>query len=128
MNFSHQREVILDYLKGTKNHPTAEEVYNHVRKENPKISLGTVYRNLNLLAENNIILRLHMENGIDHFDADTSIHHHFYCKKCGRVYDIELPLEIDIQKLTEQINSKVNFLADGCMIYFYGTCSNCQKK
>ena len=81
--YSRQRESIKDFLATRKDHPTADMVYQNVRRQNPNISLGTVYRNLTLLAESGEINRLNMGDGVDHFDADTSPHYHLLCTKCG---------------------------------------------
>ncbi|WNY25045.1 transcriptional repressor [Methanolapillus millepedarum] len=82
-----QKMKILEYLSGTKSHPTAETVYAEVSKEIPTISLSTVYRNLNMMAENNEILKFEVGNEA-HYDADTSFHHHAYCRFCKTVFDI----------------------------------------
>lgn len=72
LKYSRQRELIKDFLMTRKDHPTADIVYRNVRKQNPSISLGTVYRNLTLLADIGEISRLNVGDGVDHFDADTS--------------------------------------------------------
>lgn len=128
MNYSKQRDLILKFLKSTKTHPTADEVYEAVRIEEPNISLGTVYRNLNLLAANNMILRLHMNDGIDHFDADTSEHFHFYCNNCGRVFDLSTTVPAKLPKLCKAASEGVDGLIEGCKIYFYGKCKSCIEK
>ena len=84
---SRQRDSILQFLMTRKDHPTADIIYMNVRQRNPSISLGTVYRNLTLLAENGEIKRLNMGDGVDHFDADTSPHYHLFCEKCGGVVE-----------------------------------------
>ena len=71
VRYSRQREAIKNYLLSTTSHPTAEMVYNNIRKELPNISLGTVYRNLNFLADNNEVLRLNCGDGYVHFDGCT---------------------------------------------------------
>ena len=82
MNLKHskQRDSIKEFLKGRKDHPTAAVVYENVRKTIPNISLGTVYRNLTLLADIGEISRIHVGDGVDHFDADISPHYHFICR------------------------------------------------
>lgn len=82
-----QRQLIRDLLANNDSHPTADEIYELARKRNPSISRGTVYRNLNLLAECGEIKRLQMPSGPDHFDPSTAPHHHFLCRKCGRILD-----------------------------------------
>ena len=88
LKYSRQRQVIFDFLMTRKDHPSAEVVYQNVRQEYPNISLGTVYRNLSLLADMGEIQRLRVGDGIDHFDADTSEHYHFVCSECGCVTDL----------------------------------------
>ena len=90
IKYSRQREAILLYLRSTKSHPTAENVYTEIRKEFPKISLGTVYRNLNLLVDQGEILRLNCGDGVEHFDAKTEPHNHFACRTCGAVIDLPI--------------------------------------
>ena len=90
LKYSRQREAIKEFLATRKDHPTADVVYQNIREIYPHISLGTVYRNLTLLSDIGEILRLHLSDGVDHFDADTSLHYHFICKDCGSVIDLEM--------------------------------------
>ena len=91
LKYSRQRESIKASLMNRKDHPTADAVYASIREEFPNISLGTVYRNLNLLVELGEVQKLTFGDGKDHFDADTSLHYHFVCRSCGAV--IDLPME-----------------------------------
>ncbi len=124
IKFSRQRQAILDYLCSTKEHPTADTVYLHVRKQYPKVSLGTVYRNLNLLADDGEILRLHCGDGSDRFDGNPKPHYHFLCEECGRVIDLHLePLDhIDVL-------AGVGFEGTvlGHTVLFHGICPECKK-
>ena len=90
LKYSRQREAIKDFLMTRIDHPTADVVYSNVRTEFPNISLGTVYRNLTLLADLGEIARLRVGDGVDHFDADTSPHYHFVCSECGSVIDLDM--------------------------------------
>ena len=83
MKHSKQRDAIMEYLKSSHEHPTADTVYAALRKDHPNISLGTVYRNLALLSELGEINKLSTGNGPDRFDGDVHPHYHFVCKKCG---------------------------------------------
>ena len=83
-----QRKVILEELKKLKCHPTATELYEAARSRIPKISLGTVYRNLELLASNGIIKKLEFSGAEARFDGNTSKHYHARCIHCGRVDDV----------------------------------------
>ena len=125
IKYSRQREAILSYLRSTTSHPTAENIYFKIREEFPKLSLGTVYRNLNLLAENGVILRLSCGDGVEHFDAVTQPHNHFICRACGSVLDLKVESMETIDKEAEQhFSGKI----DGHEVYFYGTCSKCLEK
>lgn len=77
IKFSRQRQAIMDYLMSTTEHPTADTIYANVKEQYPNISLGTVYRNLNLLADEGQILRLSCGDGSDHFDGTIEPHYHF---------------------------------------------------
>jgi Fur family peroxide stress response transcriptional regulator len=87
-----QRKTILDVLKNTTSHPTADWIYEQVKKEIPNVSLGTIYRNLNLLAEMNKITVINYANDQSHYDGNTEVHYHFRCNNCQRVYDLHLEL------------------------------------
>ena len=121
---SRQREMIKAFLKSRKDHPTADIVYINVRQQNPNISLGTVYRNLTLLADMGEIRRLRVGDGVDHFDADTSPHYHFVCTECGAVIDLEMD---SIEGITELAGAGFNGRIAGHVTYFYGSCGNCAK-
>ena len=122
---SRQREQIIEFLKGRKDHPTADIVYKNVRMQNPNISLGTVYRNLTLLAETGEINRLNIGDGVDHFDADTSPHYHFVCQKCGCVMDLKID---SIEEITARAAENFEGHIAGHITYFYGTCFQCGKQ
>lgn len=123
MNFSKQRESILEYLKNTKEHPTAEKIYSDLKPELPNLSLATVYRNCNRLCEMGAVMRLTTNGKTDHFDADTSDHQHFVCRECDGVYDMFFALPGEI--LDE--NMEEGFRADFYQLYVYGTCRACRK-
>ena len=121
-NYSRQREAIKTYLRSTYSHPTAEEVYQALRVTCPKISLGTVYRNLALLAEKGELLRVTDCGNVDHFDAHTHPHAHFICRCCGSIQDLPAPYYEDLLFSAEkETNGKVERLS----AYFYGLCSHC---
>ncbi len=122
---SKQRDMIKAFLIGRKDHPTADVVYMNVRQQNPNISLGTVYRNLTLLADIGEIQRLRLGDGVDHFDADTTPHYHFVCSNCGSVIDLEME---GIESILDVANANFNGVIAGHVTYFYGTCFNCTKQ
>ena len=123
--YSRQREAIYNYLQGTKSHPTAETVYQELKKEDPRLSLGTVYRNLNLLYIQGDILKLNCGDGCDRFDATTDEHYHVLCKSCGNVYDISIDTMNHINTLA---NASFDGDITGHYIYFTGKCKKCLNK
>ena len=125
LKYSRQREAIKDFLSTRKDHPTADIVYMNVREEFPNISLGTVYRNLTLLADLGEILRLRVGDGMDHFDYTTENHYHFICTDCGSVLDLEMD---SIQEINETASQNFDGVIEGNVTYFYGKCSSCHQK
>lgn len=83
-----QRLAIINMLRQTDEHPTAEMIYESVRRKLPGISLGTVYRNLQLLVDEGLVLELTSWSGASRYDGNCRLHSHFFCQSCGRVYDI----------------------------------------
>lgn len=124
LKYSRQRQVIKDFLMTRKDHPTADVVYMNVRQTYPNISLGTVYRNLSLLADLGEIRRLRVGDGIDHFDADTSTHYHFVCTECGSVIDLTMKPD-SIDRIMDTAAADFDGTIEGHMTYFYGVCGNC---
>lgn len=123
--YSRQREAIKAYLTTTKEHPTADTVYMSIRETHPNISLGTVYRNLNLLAEQGEILKINCQDGCDRFDGNPMLHYHFLCKGCGRVLDIEME---SIEHINVIAGAGFTGKIDGHVTFFYGRCPDCNNK
>ncbi len=126
IKYSRQREAIKNFLMTRKDHPTAETVYINVREVYPNISLGTVYRNLTLLSDMGEIRKLHLEDGVDHFDADIHPHNHFLCTECGTVLDIDYEENEDFQ-IDKAANSGFEGKITGHVTYFQGLCPACCK-
>lgn len=124
LRYSRQREVIKEFLMTRKDHPTADTVYRNVRQQNPNISLGTVYRNLTLLADIGEIIRLRVGDGVDHFDGDTSPHYHFICTDCGGISDLKMDR---MENITETAGDGFDGHIAGHVTYFYGTCRRCMR-
>ena len=120
-----QRKAILRVLKSTDSHPTADWIYEKVKKDIPNISLGTVYRNLNVLAEHGKISVLDYGSNHSRYDGNPDHHYHFRCKKCGGVFDLDIDFGID---LNEKINQKTEFTAHSHRLEFTGICADCQQK
>lgn len=125
LKYSRQRESIKNSLMNRHDHPTADTLYMSIREEFPNISLGTVYRNLNLLVELGEIRKLSCGEGADRFDADTNPHYHFVCSHCGEV--IDLPMET-LEAMNEAAQTYCHGQIESHITYFYGTCEQCLKK
>ena len=123
LKHSRQREAIKEFLISRKDHPTADIVYENVRKEFPNVSLGTVYRNLNLLVEIHEAIKITTKDGSVRFDARTTNHYHFCCTNCGCMQD--LPIE-PFMGLEKEANKYINGIVSKHEIQFFGICENCQ--
>jgi Fur family ferric uptake transcriptional regulator len=117
-----QRKIILAELQQLTSHPTADELFQIVRKKLPNISLGTVYRNLNQLVQDGVIIEIGRAGYKKRFDADTAKHYHFMCQQCGKVYDIH-PVADDVRQIINDIEEHDVYDYD---LEFYGVCKNCK--
>jgi Fur family ferric uptake transcriptional regulator len=125
MRLTTQRQIILEELSKVKTHPTASELYDMVRKRLPRIGLGTVYRNLELMAENGMVLKLEVGGTQKRFDATTHTHYHIRCTDCGKVDDIDTPV---MEDLVREAANATAYEVLGHHIEFSGRCLACQKK
>ena len=122
-NYSRKRQAIYELLLSTKEHPSAEWIYNSLKSEYPDLSLGTVYRNLKLLEQNGTVKSVAVVDGRERYDALMSPHSHFICSKCGRVIDVFFQNEIS--------NIADNLRIDGVKeinsfsLIYYGICDKC---
>jgi len=121
---TNQRLVILEYLQETKDHPTAEKVYQKIKKHLPKISKATIYRNLNVLLKQKAISRLDLGERESRWEGHTDAHHHFLCTKCGRVIEVNLA---DIWQIQERLEGKYRIKVDDYQIVSKGLCDFCLK-
>lgn len=120
---SKQREIILEELRKVNTHPTADEIYKIVQKRVPKISLGTVYRNLEVLSENKEILKLDLGTNKKRYDGDIKKHYHIRCVKCDRVDDIN----IDLIKFNHDFSLLTDYEIIEYRLDFLGICPECKK-
>lgn len=127
MNFSKQREKILETLVDNAVHPSAEYLHKKLLedKEDLKIGIATVYRNLNQLSENGTIKRIEGLDGSVHYDHNIHMHYHFFCTKCRKIFDIPADISPDIVKKAEEATG---FKIDTHEIVFHGECSDCKIK
>jgi len=117
-----QKEAILRAIKSTSSHPTADWIYTEVKKEIPNISLGTVYRNLKLLKERGDILELDLCGNLSRFDAYTEDHYHFRCDNCHRIFDLDVPVD---QEVNKKIELDTGHKVTGHRLEFRGLCKEC---
>lgn len=124
MKNSKQRTLIETTVKHSKTHPNADEIYNLLKPTNPKLSLGTVYRNLNLLVGLGIINKLVITTDSDRFDAKTSSHSHFICEQCGKIMDIDTPIS---KQLLGDIVKQTDIIISSCQLIINGKCKQCKR-
>lgn len=123
--YSKQRETIYSILCQMTSHPSANEIYHIVREFIPDISLGTVYRNLNLLTEQKRIIRLDV-NDRAHYDASIHRHFHFVCKQCGEISDLYLDDEI-IDSFVSNVEKVSKNKVDDIDLMISGICEKCKE-
>lgn len=125
IKYSRQREAIIENLRGRYDHPTAEQLYIDLKRSYPKISLGTVYRNLALLESMGDVIKISTNGDSDHYDGNAHNHYHFSCTKCGGVSDVNIPVIEMLESKAEQL-TKADVKTHS--LIFYGTCEKCKKK
>ena len=124
MRTTKQREAVREAVRRLGCHPSADAVYEEVRKEMPGISLGTVYRNLRLLSEAGELATLDVAGSASRYDACTHEHYHFRCEKCGRLLDVNAPVDPDLDRRVQESTG----LSVRChVLEFRGLCENCQQ-
>jgi Fur family transcriptional regulator, ferric uptake regulator len=119
-----QRQIILEELKKTPSHPTADEVYLIVRQRLPRISLGTVYRNLELLSENGMIQKLDWSGRQKRYDGNFENHYHIRCLNCGRVDDVLIKPFAVVEKTFREVT---DYKIMGYRLEVLGLCTHCKK-
>jgi Fe2+ or Zn2+ uptake regulation protein len=120
-----QRDTILGFLRSTTSHPTADSIYEEVRKEIPNISKGTVYRNLRILQEMGEIAELNLSGTASRFEGRRHNHYHFRCEKCGRVFDLDEPVDTELDR---KVAARTGFNISYHQLEFRGICQECQRK
>jgi Fe2+ or Zn2+ uptake regulation protein len=119
-----QRQVILEELRKLNTHPSADEVYRVVRRRLPRISLGTVYRNLEILAQMGEIQKLELSGSLKRYDWDTNKHYHIRCVRCNRVDDAPVA---PLNQLEDELYEATVFEIIGHNLEFTGLCPECSK-
>lgn len=125
LRMTNQREIILRELKKSKRHLSADELYDIVKKFMPRISLATVYRNLEILSETGVIRKLEISGRQKRFDFDVSDHDHIYCALCHKVDNLNIERKnVD----SEQLGVGLGYSITGYRVEVIGICPECQKK
>ncbi|RZB33885.1 MAG: Fur family transcriptional regulator, peroxide stress response regulator [Desulfobacteraceae bacterium Eth-SRB2] len=120
-----QRQVILEELRKLNTHPSADEIYKVVRRRLPRISLGTVYRNLEVLAQMGEIQKLELSGSLKRYDWNTNKHYHIRCARCNRVDDVPIA---PLNQLEDELYEATVYEIIGHNLEFIGLCPECSKK
>lgn len=121
---SRKRQALLEALCKTKEHPTAEMLYNVLKPEYPELSLGTVYRNLGVLMQEGLVISVGHVNGQERYDATVEPHTHFVCRKCHSVMDLELPDKVS--GMYAEIDRDYGCQVEGYALTINGLCPVCR--
>ena len=121
-----QRKILLEELRKLHTHPTADELYEVVRKRLPHISLGTVYRNLEILSRKGIIRKIELGGTQKRFDGDLEIHQHIRCTECGRIDD--LPAGTAVTSCDMDLIEQTGYEVIERRVEFIGICPDCRKR
>ena len=118
-----QRRVVYETIKSTFSHPTADWIFEHVRRKLPKVSLGTVYRNLGVLKEEGLVREIYGNDRRAHYDAEMSPHAHFICSSCDQIFDVHGVKQVDWRPLKDLVGCVV----DDQAVVFSGRCTTCRQ-
>ena len=122
---SRQRDKILSILRNTDTHPTAGWVYDQLKNDFPNLSMGTVYRNINILLDQNLIQKIEAGSSFDRFDGNTETHYHFFCQECGCVDDLPLEVSGELESKAQNLGS---YEVKSHRLDFFGRCPECNEK
>ena len=121
---SRKRDAILDCIRNSRIHPSAEWIYAQLKPDHPDLSLGTVYRNLALFRESGEVVSVATVHGVDRLDACTQPHAHFICEKCNAVLDIDVPQD----DLRAELEQRYGCRVQRSEMLFRGICSQCKEE
>ena len=120
-----QRQAILEAVRSTSEHPTASWVYQRVRRQIPRLSLGTVYRNLRLLREEGLLSEIRIGERASRYEAVHQKHSHLYCKGCGRIQDLPILVDSDLEGKAARLSG---FAILEHSLEMWGICPSCQTR
>jgi Fe2+ or Zn2+ uptake regulation protein len=123
LHFTEQRAAVFDFLSGAEHHPTAEEVYLAIKKRLPKVSLATVYKNLEALIAAGVASKLNYGDGSARYDIRTDHHHHLRCLSCGRMWDLEAS---ENSAWLTSLKSRPGFQVSDYRLELLGHCRDCR--
>lgn len=116
---------MLELLKSTDTHPSAQWLYDSMKAKFPRLSFSTVYRNLGILEKEGELQRLTCGNAFDRYDGNAAPHSHFFCRQCGAVYDVDLG---PVEQYALSVKERCAHHIEGCSVTFFGVCENCQGR
>ena len=126
---TNQRQVILEEIRKVNSHPTADEIYEMVRKRIPRISMGTVYRNLDVLSKTGLIRKIDPGYPQMRFDGNTQDHYHITCMGCGRIDDVPVDQpDYPLDDLEKALVRATEYSISGHNLEFFGLCPACMRK
>lgn len=125
LRMTKQRQVILEELRSVTSHPTADDMYDMVRRRLPNVSLGTVYRNLEILAESGVVQKIDIGGTKKRFDGNVDLHHHLRCTVCGRVDDAHIDTGVDLEAIAAM---STDYTILRHRLEFIGICPGCSQK
>ncbi|MFN4196463.1 MAG: Fur family transcriptional regulator [Caldimicrobium sp.] len=117
-----QRLAIIEYLEKTTEHPSAEDIYNALKDRFPSMSFATIYNTLEVLIKKGLVKELSLDSSKKRFDPSTHPHHHFVCKKCGKIMDVEKHFDIAIPEDLKDVE------IEEFQVVFTGLCNECKEK
>ena len=123
-NRSSQREAILSLVRQSKEHPTAEAVYARLKQRYPRLSLGTVYRNLHILVSQGELRAIHFGSGRDRYDGHLEAHYHFVCRRCEELIDLDMPVRGELE---HEAARRGRFHIEAHSVVFHGLCATCRR-
>ncbi len=122
---SRRRDVMLELIRSTDCHPSADWLYQQLRDQFPDVSLGTIYRNLGQLMEEGSIRSAGVVHGHQRYDGNMEPHSHFVCNRCERMIDLPDCVPEDV---TAPLGEKYGFTEQSCELHIYGICDACREK
>ena len=125
LRMTKQRRTILEEIKKSKSHPTADKIYDLVKKKIPGISMGTVYRNLDILSGEGLVRKLELAHTQRRYDGNIKNHYHILCTECGRIDDM---ITMGVDDIEELLGARSHYQITGHRLKFFGLCPDCKNR